>query len=195
MRIMSALIEKRTRELIEVLDLFQQHCTEEVKSIGAELVSLFEAGGKLLICGNGGSAADSQHFAAEFINAFSRSIDRPALPAIALTTDSSVLTAIANDFSFESIFSRQVEALGGEGDILIALTTSGSSINCIKAIESAKNMGMKTISLTSVGAEISKISDFSVNIPSKNTQVIQACHLHVYHLLTEIVESKMFGDR
>lgn len=192
---MRNLVEKRSHELLAVIVGFQDHCIDDVILAAQALVSVFKSGGKLLICGNGGSAADSQHFAAEFINAYSRTINRRALPAIALSTDSSVITSIANDFGFETIFSRQVEALGNKDDVLLVLTTSGSSLNCIKAIESAKKIGMKTISLTSIGGEVAKISDLSIKVPSKNTQEIQACHLHAYHLLTEIVESELFGGK
>jgi phosphoheptose isomerase len=190
-----SLIESRTNDLVQVLELFRSTCAEDLVKVGSELISMFESGKKLLICGNGGSAADAQHFAAEFINAFSKTIHRRALPAIALTTDSSVITAIANDFSFDNIFSRQVEAIGEAGDVLVVLTTSGSSVNCIKALETGREIGMKTISITSMNAEVSKISDLSICVPSSNTQLIQACHLHTYHLLTEIVESRMFGEK
>jgi D-sedoheptulose 7-phosphate isomerase len=192
---MKSLITNRTNELIKMLSVFEDYCSKDLYQIGMKINSVFQNGGKILICGNGGSAADSQHLAAEFVNAFSRSIERRALPAISLSTDSSVITSIANDFSFENIFSRQVEALGQREDALIVISTSGSSMNCIKAIEAAKRIGMSTISLTSKNGAIADSTDLSLKIPSSNTQIIQAGHLHAYHLITEIVESTMFGEK
>jgi D-sedoheptulose 7-phosphate isomerase len=145
-----------------------------------------------MICGNGGSAADSQHFAAEFVNAFSKDLQRKSLSAIALTTDTSVLTSISNDFDFVNIFARQVEAHSRPGDVLIVLTTSGSSKNCIKAVEQAKNYGLKSIAFTRTGGKISELSDICVQVPSDNTQHIQECHMLAYHVITEIVEEKLF---
>ena len=150
--------------------------------------------GKILICGNGGSAADSQHFAAEFVSAFARDLDRKALPALALTVDTSIITAFSNDFSFEKVFARQVEAHGRPGDVLIALTTSGSSKNCLEAVNQAQKIGLKTIAFTQVGGQISKMVDYSIEIPSNNTQHIQECHMVCYHIITELVEEALFRE-
>jgi len=153
---------------------------------------MFCIGWKILICGNGGSAADSQHFAAEFVSTFARDLDRKALPAIALTVDTSIITAYSNDFSFDKVFARQVEAYGRPGDVLIVLTTSGSSKNCLEAASQASNLGLKTIAFTQEGGQISKFVDHAIEIPSKNTQHIQECHMVCYHIITELVEEALF---
>lgn len=142
-----------------------------------------------MICGNGGSAADSQHFAAELVNSMEKSLNRPALPALALTTDSSIITSISNDFGFENIFSRQVEALGKIKDTLIGFTTSGQSYNVLKALESAKTQGISTIVFC--GKDISALkglADYKISVPSQNTQHIQEVHLIVYHYLCKMIE-------
>ncbi len=156
------------------------------------LTETFRSGSKVLICGNGGSAADSQHFAAEFVSAFSRDIQRRALPALALTVDTSILTAFSNDFTFENVFARQVEAHGRQGDVLIALTTSGSSKNCIAAVRIAKSQGLKTISLTRAAGLIANEVDVAIEVPSMNTQHIQECHMVGYHILSELVENSLY---
>lgn len=155
----------------------------------------FEQGGKLLIFGNGGSAADAQHLAAEFTNRFL--IERRPLPALALTTDSSAITAIANDFSFKEVFSKQINALGKPEDLALAISTSGNSANVIMAVETARNMGMKTIALTGgladPGGKLAEISALLLNVPSDFTPHIQETHLWVEHLLCELVETAMFS--
>ena len=143
---------------------------------------------KILICGNGGSAADSIHLATEFTNRFSKSINRPPLPAISLAADSAFITAHGNDFSFESIFSQQIEALANEGDILIAISTSGKSANIIKALKVANTKKMIKISLTGQNKELNNYSDITINIPSSNTQYIQESLLTIEHLLIYLVE-------
>lgn len=187
-------IQLRFRELEELVPNFERLSSRSIELTARTLVDAFTAGRKILICGNGGSAADSQHFAAEFVNAFSRDLDRKALPAIALSTDTSILTSIANDFSFYNIFSRQVEAYGKPGDILIALTTSGTSQNCINALISAQKIGMVTIAFTKENAEISKYSEISIQVPSNSTQHIQECHMLAYHVITELVEDELFRE-
>jgi D-sedoheptulose 7-phosphate isomerase len=189
---MSSIINTRVNEIISILSEVSLNCLEDIETIADLITECFSSGGKILICGNGGSAADSQHFAAEFVSAFARDLDRKALPAIALTVDTSIITAFSNDFSFEKVFSRQVEAHGRPGDVLIALTTSGSSKNCIEAVHQARELGLKTIALTQVGGQISKMVDFSIEIPSKNTQHIQECHMVCYHIITELVEEALF---
>ncbi|MFC6644718.1 D-sedoheptulose 7-phosphate isomerase [Granulicella cerasi] len=149
-------------------------------------------GGKLLVCGNGGSAADAQHLVAEFVARLT--IDRPALRAIALTTDSSILTAIGNDHSFEHIFERQVEALGREGDVLLAISTSGNSKNCVLALEQAKKMGIHTVAYTgNDGGKMKSLADLNVIIPSNVTMNIQESHLALEHILCMLVELFYFG--
>ena len=185
-------IEIRFQELTDLIPKFEQHSSSAINTTADALVKAFMSGNKVLICGNGGSAADSQHFAAEFVNAFSRDLDRKALPAIALTTDTSILTSIANDFEFENIYSRQVEAYGVPGDVLIVLTTSGSSKNCLKAIDIANSMGLTTIAFTKEKGQVSTRSQISIEVPSQNTQHIQECHMLAYHVITELVEDALF---
>lgn len=148
--------------------------------------------GKLLVCGNGGSAADSQHLVAEFVSRLT--IDRPALRAVALTTDSSILTAIGNDYSYDKVFERQVEALGMPGDVLLAISTSGNSPNCVKALSLARKMGLHTIALTgNGGGEMAEIAEVNVVIPSDVTMNIQEAHLMLEHIFCMVVERFYFG--
>src|SRR4051794_34864356 len=145
------------------------------------------AGHKVLLCGNGGSAADAQHIAAELVGRFV--VERRPLAAIALTTDSSALTAIANDYGFEQVFARQVDALGAEGDVLIAITTSGASSNVVAAVAAARRRGMTVIGLTGArGAAFVASCDAGVAVPSLNTARIQECHITIGHLLCEAVD-------
>jgi len=185
-------LELRFQELSDLIPRFELEASKAIHASADALVAAFKGGNKVLICGNGGSAADSQHFAAEFVNAFSRDIKRKALPVIALSTDTSILTSIANDFEFESVFSRQVEAYGVPQDILIALTTSGSSKNCLNAVKVANSMGLITIAFTKEHGQVSKHAHISIEVPSENTQHIQECHMLTYHVLTELVEDALF---
>jgi D-sedoheptulose 7-phosphate isomerase len=185
-------VSARFQELVTLIPQFELQAKDSILRAADSIYSTFLAGNKILICGNGGSAADSQHFAAEFVNAFSRDLDRKALPAIALSTDSSILTSIANDFDFENIFSRQVAAYGKPGDVLVTLTTSGSSKNCISAVEMAKTLRLTNIVFTKENAHISSAADIAIEVPSQNTQHIQECHMLAYHVITELVEDKLF---
>ena len=185
-------LASRFRELATLIPEFEIHAQNSILAATKSISHAFMTGNKILICGNGGSAADSQHFAAEFVNAFSRDLDRKALPAMALSTDTSILTSIANDFQFESVFSRQVEAYGQPGDILITLTTSGSSKNCLAAINMAKSLGLTTIAFTRSGGQVSSLAEISIEVPSENTQHIQECHMLAYHVITELVEDTLF---
>jgi len=160
------------------------------------IVETFRAGGKLLLFGNGGSAADAQHMAAEFVNRFM--IDRRPLPAIALTTDSSVLTSIGNDFGFDLVFVKQVQALGKPGDLALAISTSGRSPNVVRALAAAREMGMRTAALTGgtakPGGDLGPVADLLLNVPTDSTPHIQETHLWVEHMVCELVEMEMFGD-
>jgi D-sedoheptulose 7-phosphate isomerase len=187
-----SILNNRFKELADLIPLFEIEARAKIEAAANLIVETFKKDNKVMICGNGGSAADSQHFAAEFVNAFSKDLQRKSLSAIALTTDTSVLTSISNDFDFINIFARQVEAHSRPGDVLIVLTTSGSSKNCIKAVEQAKNYGIKSIAFTRTGGKISELSDISIQVPSDNTQHIQECHMLAYHVITEIVEEKLF---
>jgi D-sedoheptulose 7-phosphate isomerase len=160
----------------------------------AEIVSdAFRSGKKLLLCGNGGSAADCQHVAAEFVSRLSKDRERKALPAIALTTDSSFLTAYSNDYSFDGVFSRQIEALGLAGDVLIAISTGGGSKNILRAVEEASKRSMKTIALCGESGVLKDKVTLALCAPSKNTQVIQEVHLTFEHILCDLVEETLFG--
>lgn len=189
------IVKSRISELSEILPKFEKACADSLALAGSLLIDTFNSGSKVLICGNGGSAADSQHFAAEFVSAFSRDLNRRALPAIALTVDTSILTAFSNDFGFENVFARQVEAYGRSGDLLIVLTTSGSSKNCLAAVREAKIRGLKTIALTQFSGAVGLEVDVAIGVPSSNTQHIQECHMVAYHILTEIVEIALFQKR
>jgi len=151
------------------------------------IVNCFKQGGKLLICGNGGSAADAQHIAGELVDRFL--MERQGLPAIALTSDSSVLTAWANDKDFNDVFRRQVEALGKEGDVLLGISTSGGSENIIRAFDEARKRGMKVVSLTGKdGGKMKSLSDECINVNSESTPRIQESHMVAYHIVCELVE-------
>lgn len=147
---------------------------------------------RILLAGNGGSAADSQHIAGEFVSRFL--FDRPGLPAIALTTDTSILTAIGNDYGFDKLFSRQIQALGNEGDVFIAYSTSGTSPNIVNAIKQAKSMNLTVIGMTgNRGGEMNADCDVVIDIPSADTPKIQEGHIVVGHIICQIVEKAIFG--
>jgi D-sedoheptulose 7-phosphate isomerase len=158
------------------------------------LAAGFNEGNKLLLCGNGGSAADCQHIATELMIRLSHHIKRPALPAIALTTDSSNLTAGGNDIGFENVFARNVEGLGNRGDILLAISTSGNSPNIVKATHAAHNKKMKVIGfLGGNGGKLKDLIDLPIVIPSSNVQRIQEGHITIAHIICELVEDKLYG--
>lgn len=159
----------------------------------AKTAEIFTNGGRLLICGNGGSAADAQHIAGELVNRFL--IDRPALPAIALTTDTSVLTAISNDFTFDNIFSRQIEALGCETDILLAISTSGNSENIVRAIHTARRQHLYTIGLTAQpGGKIGTLCDLIIKTPALATPLVQELHLAFEHIYCQMIDYFLFEN-
>lgn len=188
-------LEGRARELAELLPVFAQTNSSEFNAIVDLIANCFSHDGKILICGNGGSAADSQHLAAEFVNYLLPGLKRKALPALALSSDTSVITSVANDVSFSHVFSRQVQALGNKGDVLIVFSTSGKSENCINAAKEASLLGLKSIAFTKEGAHLASICDFSIRVPSNNTQHIQECHLLAYHCLAEQIEIRLFGSK
>jgi len=168
-------------------------CTDDILRAAATVAEAMRDGKKLLICGNGGSAADSQHIAAEFVSVLSQTFPRPALPSIALTTDTSMLTASANDFGFDGIFARQVEALGAEGDVLLGITTSGNSANVLAAVDRAREAGMVTIGLSGRdGGRIRRQADQCICVPSDSTQHIQESHIAIGHVLCDLVERSLF---
>jgi len=188
---MENIILKRFKESNEVKTRFLKENLPRLVEVVKLISQTFEAGNKILLFGNGGSAADAQHLAAEFVNRYV--IDRPSLPAIALTTDTSILTSIANDSAFTEVFAKQIRALGKDGDVAVGISTSGSSSNIIKAFEVAKEMGMKTVALTgNDGGVLGKIADFSLVVPSTSTPRIQEAHILIGHIICEMVEHQLF---
>jgi len=154
-----------------------------------QIVTTLRGGGKVLFCGNGGSAADAQHLAAEFTGRYLK--ERRALPALALHANTSSLTAIGNDYGFDLIFSRQLEALGKEGDVLVGISTSGNSRNVLRAMEVAKSKSIYTIALTGSGGQMKDLADCAISIPSNETPRIQECHILTGHIICEIAEEML----
>jgi D-sedoheptulose 7-phosphate isomerase len=165
-------------------------CTA-VQSVAADAVTALRRGNKILLCGNGGSAADAQHWAGELVSRFK--YDRPGLAAVALTTDTSILTAIGNDYGYERLFARQVEALGAAGDMLMAISTSGRSPNVLAALRAARAKALVTVGLTGAdGGEMGKLCDVLLCVPSTLTPRIQECHEVIGHALCMLIEEQMF---
>jgi len=192
---MTDLIKKQLQQSIDTMTkvLHDEAIHAAVVEAGRITAEAMKAGKKLLVCGNGGSAADAQHLVAEFVSRLT--VDRPALRAIALTTDTSILTAIGNDYSYDNVFERQVEALGIEGDVLLAISTSGNSKNCVKALKLARTMGIHTIAYTgNKGGAMAELADINVIIPSDTTMNIQESHLALEHIYCMVVERYYFGE-
>jgi len=172
----------------------QNECMDNINSAVDLLVDTYKKGNKLLLCGNGGSAADCQHIATELMIRLNHKINRPALAAIALTTDSSNLTAGGNDIGFENVIARNVEGLGNEGDVLLAISTSGNSPNIINAVKKAKEKKLKILGfLGGTGGQLLNQVDIAVKIPSHNTQRIQEGHITVAHIICELLETELFS--
>jgi D-sedoheptulose 7-phosphate isomerase len=173
----------------------EQVCKEDILSAVDLLVKSFRNGNKLLLCGNGGSAADCQHIAAELVIRLSHELSRPAIPAIAITTDTSNITAGGNDIGFENVFARSIEGLGNKGDVLLVISTSGNSVNLIKAAEMAKSKGIYTLGLLGgKGGKLKPLLDSSIIIPSSNVQRIQEGQITVAHIICELVENELYGS-
>lgn len=177
---------------IEVKQHVLESCLPQILAAADLITEAFRAKGKLLLCGNGGSAADCQHMAAEFVSRLTKDFERPALPAIALTTDTSFLTAYANDLDFQGIFARQIEALGKPGDVLLGISTSGNSLNVIRAVEIARQLNLRIITLTGNGGALTGMADAGIAVPSNNTQHIQESHLAIEHIICDLVERALF---
>jgi len=176
--------------LAELARTVAESLTEDVEAVAQMAVRTLRNGGRLYFCGNGGSAADAQHLAAEFIGRFMR--DRKALPAIALTTDTSILTAIGNDFGFDEVFKKQVEALAAPGDVVLGISTSGKSNNVFYGLTKANEIGCTTIGLLGrQGGNISGIVDVSLIVPAQETPFIQEAHVTILHLLCDLVEQEI----
>ncbi len=165
----------------------------QIRQMAEKLLTTFRKGGKLLLAGNGGSAADAQHIAAEFVGRYG--LDRPALPAIALTTDTSILTAVANDLGYENVFARQLESLGKRGDLFLAISTSGNSENLLRALKLCAEKGIGRIGLTGAdGGQMAPLCDICLRVPAKETPRIQESHILVGHILCSLIELALYGD-
>ena len=184
-------------ELAELARATDETRSPHINKAAALIADALSRGNKLLVCGNGGSAAEAQHFAAEFVGRFER--ERPELGAIALTTDSSILTAIGNDYDFSQIFAKQVRALGQSGDVLLAISTSGGSLNVLKAIECAHQREMTVVALTGKGggkiAQALRETDVHICVPHERTARIQEVHLLILHCLCDGVDTQLLGDQ
>ena len=193
---MKTLISTNLAQSVKAQQAFAAAAGDRIVQLVEWLIETFQGGGKLMVFGNGGSAADAQHMAAEFVNRFK--ISRRPLPAIALTTDSSVLTSIGNDFGYDLVFVKQIEALGKPGDLALAISTSGNSPNVVKAVETAREMGIRTVALTGgtvrPGGALGPLVDLLLNVPADSTPHIQETHIWVEHVVCELVEREMFGD-
>ena len=189
------IIKSQIKESIDVKNkiLSDESLLTQIEKASEEIVKCYKSGHMLLLCGNGGSAGDAQHIAGEMVARFR--IERKALSALAFNTNSSVVTAIGNDYEYNIIFERQVEAFGHSGDVLIAISTSGNSESVVRAIEKAKSMGIKTVSLLGKGGGACKnISDYAIVVPCDDTARIQESHIMIGHIICDIVERSMFGD-
>lgn len=189
-------IENQIKDSISVKDemLKNSGLLNLIEQVSEIITNAYKKGNKTLIAGNGGSAADAQHIAGEFVSRFY--FDRPALASIALTTDTSILTAIGNDYGYEKIFSRQIEANGVNGDVFIGISTSGKSLNIINALKACKDKGIITIGLTCEnGGQMAQLCDHCIKIPSMETPRIQEAHIMVGHIICSIVEENMFGKK
>jgi len=194
---LTAHLKQHFDEGIELRRKMAETMPAAIASAGTALAAALKGGRKALACGNGGSAADSQHFAAEIVGRFER--ERPGMPAIALTVDTSALTAIANDYDFDRVFSRQVEALGQPGDVLLGISTSGNSKNVIEAIKAAHAKGMVVIALTGrdggAMAKMLRPGDHHLNVAHPRTMRVQEVHLLAIHCLCEVVDNVIFGEK
>ena len=194
---LTAHLRQHFEEGVELRRRMAETLPAEIARAGEMLAAALRAGRKALACGNGGSAADSQHFAAELVGRFER--ERPGLPAVALTVDSSALTAIANDYDFDRVFSKQVEALGNPGDVLLAISTSGNSKNVVAAIEAAHGKRMAVIALTGRdGGAMGRMlrpGDIHLNVAHPRTMRVQEIHLLVIHCLCEVVDNVLYGEK
>ncbi len=189
-----AFIQDELRASADIKTRILDQCTDKITKAVDLLIGSFNAGGKLLLCGNGGSAADAQHLATELVIRMNPAIKRPAIPAIALTTDSSLLTAGANDIGYDNVFAREVEALGKQGDVLLAISTSGRSESVNLALRMARSRGMKTIGLLGKdGGTTKDLVDVAIIVPSDDTQRIQEGQITVGHILCALIEREMYG--
>src|SRR5258708_4704876 len=190
-----ATVQRHLSTAADVLRLTLDQCGPAILAAADLIARSFRSGGKLLLCGNGGSAADCQHLATEFTCRLTGDFIRPALPALALTTDTSFLTAYTNDFDFEGIFARQVEALGKSGDVLLGISTSGGSGNVVQAVETARSLEIKTLVLTGNRGRLRELADIAICVPSESTAHIQETHLAIEHVICHLVERTLVSPQ
>jgi D-sedoheptulose 7-phosphate isomerase len=188
---MKKIVEKILRDSIKVKESFIKENTTELTLLAEKIVLAFTSDRKLLICGNGGSAADAQHIAAEFVNRFE--LERPPLPAIALTTDTSIITSIGNDYTFDDVFAKQIKAIGVDGDILLAISTSGNSSNVLSAAKAASAQGIYVAGLTGGnGGKLKNLCDSCLIVQSEQTARIQEAHILACHIVCKLVDYLLF---
>lgn len=191
---MNQILKKNLKELSEAVNQLENF-DKEIEQAASIIAEGFKNNNKLLLCGNGGSAAEAQHIAAEYVSSLRHEFKRKSLPAIALTTDTSFITATGNDYGFDTIFQRQIESLGNKGDTLIAISTSGNSLNVIKGIEAAKANGLRIIGFTGRSeGKMKNLCDIIFKVSADDTCRIQECHLFLEHTVCELVELKLFGE-
>lgn len=189
--LLNQFLESKNR-LAACLDATYEQTRVDVVSTVNSMVKTFSSGGRVMVCGNGGSAADAMHFTGELVATFQRGVPRPALSAIALSSDLATITAYANDFTYDEVFSRQVRAHGRKGDCLLAISTSGKSRNIIRAAEEARSVGISVISITGLsGRKLASLSDVAITIPSEDTQVIQNTYQFLLHIICYGIESQL----
>lgn len=194
----ASLVQRREdhfAQIKRIVDGFVSNCGDDISAAAHLLAHAFSNGNKLLLCGNGGSAADAQHLATEFVARLSADRERRALPAIALTTDTSLITAYTNDYDFDGVYDRQVQALGVAGDILFAISTSGNSQSIVRAAKRAKAQNMFVVGFTGKNdSALSAVADICIQVPCARTMRVQECHLMAYHIIADLVEEILFGD-
>jgi len=191
-RVIRKCLDESVKVKREILD--DPSLLDKIKETALLIIEAYGSGKKLVLFGNGGSAADAQHIAAELVNKLK--LERSALAALAFTTDTSILTSVANDYDYSRVFARQVEALVQEGDVVIGISTSGSSLNVLKGIEVAKEKGARTIGFTGKGGgKLVQIADLTVEVPSSDTPRIQEAHITILHIICFLVERELFGEK
>jgi D-sedoheptulose 7-phosphate isomerase len=189
-----ARLARMVEESIRLKERFFSSYGEQVLAAADLLARVFKAGGKVLIFGNGGSAADAQHLAAEFVNRFQ--VERPPLAALALTTDTSILTSVANDYDFKQVFAKQVRALGRPGDLAWGISTSGNSANVVAGLDAARELGLKTLALSGGdGGPVAAAAEMALTVPSRNTPRVQEVHITIGHVLCDLVDYRLFPEK
>lgn len=190
---MKKIIASELDENINITKNIYKNLSDTIVTISEMIIDTYNNGGKIILIGNGGSAADAQHIAAEFVGRFK--LERNSLPAIALTTNTSIITALANDYGYDTIFSRQLEALANSKDILIVITTSGNSSNILKAVEAVKSKNIKVVGMTGrSGGKLKDLIDIIIKVPSDNIPRIQETHITIGHIICNLVEKELFNE-